>query len=91
MTATKPKTADSTGVVAAASCAPFEIGTHVRVIAGPHRGRTGEVLGRREVIAAGAAAALADDASTRMTNWIYDVRFDGAGETVSLSQTILGN
>ncbi len=86
MAATKAETANSTGP----SLAPFEIGAHVRVVAGPHRGRTGEVLGRREVIAAGAAAALADDASTRMTNWIYDVRFDGAGEMASLSQTLLG-
>ena len=69
----------------------FEVGSHVRVTLGPHRGRTAEVLGRREVIASGAAAALADDASTQTTNWHYEIRFDRVGETVSMSQAFLGN
>lgn len=67
----------------------FEIGTHVRVAAGPHVGRTGVVLGSREVIASGAAAALAEDASTRTTNWLYDMRFDGVGELATMSHTVL--
>lgn len=67
----------------------FEIGTRVRVTLGPHVGRTGVVLGSREVIASGAAADLADDASTQTTNWLYEVRFDGVGETGTMSHTVL--
>ena len=67
----------------------YEIGARVRVTAGPHVGRTGVVLGSREVIASGAAADLAYDASTQTTNWLYDVRFDGVGETGNMSHTVL--
>ena len=67
----------------------FEFGARVRVTVGPHVGRTGVVLGSRAVIASGAAAALADDASTRTTNWLYDVRFDGVGEVATMSHTVL--
>lgn len=67
----------------------FDIGSRIRVTAGPHVGRTGVVLGSREVIASGAAANLAADASTQTTNWLYDMRFDGVGEMGTMSHTVL--
>ncbi|MBI5864390.1 MAG: KOW motif-containing protein [Planctomycetes bacterium] len=68
---------------------PFEIGVRVRVVAGPYRGRCGEVHGRREVIAAGAATALAPDASTRSTSWLYDIQSDDTGEMITLGQSLV--